>query len=163
MTTAAFQFLFRQNRVAGVTNNLDEFVMNGVEISNTTRDGADWSALLTACAGILTTQGRGATVAGGSFVPGFKYEIVTAGTTNYTLIGAADSVAGTVFYATGVGSGNGTARLAEEEDAIIGIGRIVSNAVVLDEVYRDGTKVVTSIAATESALTAPLTTLGMIV
>ena len=46
----------------------------------------------------------------GNFVIGTKYEISDApGTTDFTLIGAADSVAGTVFTATGVGTGTGTA------------------------------------------------------
>jgi hypothetical protein len=46
----------------------------------------------------------------GSFNVGSTYIIVTAGTTNFTLVGAADSTPGTVFTATGVGTGNGTAR-----------------------------------------------------
>ena len=45
----------------------------------------------------------------GSFVIGTSYTIVTAGTTNFTLIGAANSTVGTVFTATGVGAGTGTA------------------------------------------------------
>ncbi len=51
-----------------------------------------------------------ATVTAGSFVVARQYEIVTAGTTNFTLIGAADSNVGTVFTATGAGTGTGTAR-----------------------------------------------------
>ena len=45
----------------------------------------------------------------GSFTIGATYTIVSAGTTNFTLIGASDSVVGTVFIATGIGSGTGTA------------------------------------------------------
>lgn len=45
----------------------------------------------------------------GSFVTGNSYTIVSAGTTNFTLIGAANSTVGTVFTATGVGTGTGTA------------------------------------------------------
>lgn len=45
----------------------------------------------------------------GSFVVGAKYTINTAGTTNFTLIGASSNAVGTVFTATGVGSGTGTA------------------------------------------------------
>ena len=48
-------------------------------------------------------------VTAGSFVATTSYTILTAGTTDFTLIGAADSVVGTVFTATGVGSGTGTA------------------------------------------------------
>ena len=39
------------------------------------------------------------------------YKIVTTGTTDFTAIGAADSNVGTVFIATGAGTGTGTARL----------------------------------------------------
>jgi hypothetical protein len=48
-------------------------------------------------------------VTAGSFVIGVAYVITTAGTTDFTLIGAADSVPGTLFTATGVGTGTGTA------------------------------------------------------
>ena len=41
-----------------------------------------------------------------------KYKIVTPGNTDFTLIGAADSNVGTVFTATGGGTGNGTVELA---------------------------------------------------
>jgi len=47
----------------------------------------------------------------GSFVVGDTYQIVTVGTTNYTLIGAASNTVGVIFNATGVGSGTGTAKL----------------------------------------------------
>ena len=47
----------------------------------------------------------------GSFVVGDTYQIVTVGTTDYTLIGAASNTVGVIFNATGVGSGTGTAKL----------------------------------------------------
>lgn len=47
-------------------------------------------------------------ITAGSFVVGLTYTIKTVGGTDYTLIGAADSVIGTVFTATGTGGGNGT-------------------------------------------------------
>ena len=49
------------------------------------------------------------TVASGAFVSGIEYTILDPGDTDFTLIGAVDSVAGTVFVATGVGIGTGTA------------------------------------------------------
>ena len=49
-------------------------------------------------------------VTAGSFVVGITYKIVTVGTTDFTLIGAANNNVGTIFTATGVGSGTGTAR-----------------------------------------------------
>jgi hypothetical protein len=45
----------------------------------------------------------------GSFISGKRYKIVSPGTTDFTLIGSANSTAGTVFTSTGVGSGTGTA------------------------------------------------------
>lgn len=49
-------------------------------------------------------------ITAGSFVTGVEYIIVTTGTTNFTLIGAADSNPGTIFEATGAGTGTGTAK-----------------------------------------------------
>jgi len=48
-------------------------------------------------------------VTAGSFVSGTKYAIETIGTTNFTSIGSSANTEGTVFTATGVGSGTGTA------------------------------------------------------
>jgi hypothetical protein len=49
------------------------------------------------------------TFTAGAFVSGVEYKIVTAGTTDFTLIGAADNNVGTTFTATGAGTGTGTA------------------------------------------------------
>lgn len=51
----------------------------------------------------------GEVITAGAFVTGVRYIITSAGTTNFTLIGAADSNVGTVFVATGAGTGTGTA------------------------------------------------------
>ena len=46
----------------------------------------------------------------GSFTAGFSYQIISLGNTNWTAIGApANATVGTVFTATGAGSGSGTA------------------------------------------------------
>lgn len=45
-----------------------------------------------------------------SIIAGKQYEIVTPGDTDWTAIGAADNNAGTVFTATGPGTGTGVAR-----------------------------------------------------
>jgi hypothetical protein len=50
-------------------------------------------------------------VAAGSFTVGKTYTILYVGTTNFTLIGASSNTIGTVFTATGVGSGTGTAMI----------------------------------------------------
>jgi|GEM_PF-4228534 len=57
-------------------------------------------------------------VTSGSFVVGTTYTILTAGNTNFTLIGATANTAGTVFTANGVGTGNGTAANELEAGAV---------------------------------------------
>lgn len=47
----------------------------------------------------------------GSFITGNEYTILVTGNTDFTLIGAANSLAGTTFTATGAGAGTGTAGL----------------------------------------------------
>ena len=49
-------------------------------------------------------------ITAGAFIVGNAYKIVTVGTTDFTLIGAASNTIGVIFTATGVGSGTGTAR-----------------------------------------------------
>jgi lambda family phage minor tail protein L len=53
------------------------------------------------------------TVSAGAFVIGLDYTIASAGNTSFTSIGAANNTVGTVFRATGVGSGTGTATLTK--------------------------------------------------
>lgn len=48
------------------------------------------------------------TITAGAFVVGNAYEILTIGTTDYTLIGASANTIGVIFTATGVGAGTGT-------------------------------------------------------
>ena len=48
-------------------------------------------------------------VTAGSFLVGSTYQIISLGTTDFTLIGAATNTIGEIFTATGVGSGTGTA------------------------------------------------------
>lgn len=54
-------------------------------------------------------EGLTTTVSAGSFAVGTVYKILTAGTTDFKLIGAPDNNVGTEFVATGVGAGTGTA------------------------------------------------------
>lgn len=49
------------------------------------------------------------TITAGSFTVDQGYKILTVGTTDFTLIGAADNNIGTKFVATGIGAGTGTA------------------------------------------------------
>ena len=59
----------------------------------------------------------GATITAGGFTPGRSYRIVSAGTTVFTEIGAAANTVGTVFVATGSGTGSGTAAEITTVDA----------------------------------------------
>jgi hypothetical protein len=59
--------------------------------------------------GNVLTSSTASTVTAGSFVIGTEYTILTVGTTDFTLIGAASNTVGVVFTATGVGTGDGTA------------------------------------------------------
>jgi hypothetical protein len=48
----------------------------------------------------------------GTFTVGKQYQIVSLGTTNFTSIGASSNTVGLIFTATGIGTGTGTALLA---------------------------------------------------
>jgi hypothetical protein len=58
---------------------------------------------------------NGATITAGSFVVGTWYTILTVGTTNFTLIGAASNTVGIIFQATGAGTGTGTASVTPSQ------------------------------------------------
>ena len=57
-----------------------------------------------------SSTGTGQETNAGSFVTSTEYIITSAGDTDFTAVGAADSNVGTVFTATGAGSGTGKAR-----------------------------------------------------
>ena len=54
-------------------------------------------------------SGDNPSVTAGYFVVGDSYKITSIGNTDFTLIGASENTVGTIFTATGVGSGTGTA------------------------------------------------------
>ena len=58
----------------------------------------------------------GESVPAGNFIVGRRYTISSAGSTNWTSIGASSSSVGTVFTATGIGSGTGSATLVPRVD-----------------------------------------------
>jgi len=75
----------------------------------------------------------------GSFEIGKTYQIVSVGTTDFTLIGAASNTVSVTFVATGVGSGTGTANLAVSElfainDSVVFTGNVFGN-IVLGQTY----------------------------
>ena len=82
-------YLRGYNFVPTTAERLDLF--NGVAISNE----------------YVGANGFGFTA--GAFSVGKRFRILTSGSTDFTLIGAADSNVGTEFTATGVGTGTGTA------------------------------------------------------
>jgi hypothetical protein len=61
----------------------------------------------------VTQNAHGYLTNAGSFITGQQYKIVStgSGSTNFTLIGAASNAVGTIFTATGVGTGSGTASI----------------------------------------------------
>jgi len=61
--------------------------------------------------GFATFNSAFGPVIAGAFVTGSTYTIVSLGSTNFTLIGAASNTVGVSFVATGAGSGTGTASL----------------------------------------------------
>lgn len=72
-----------------------------------------------------------ATVIAGAFVTNAKYRISTVGTTNFTSVGASSNAVGTVFTATGPGSGTGTAIPVTYR---MGFGRLNRGATTVDTV-----------------------------
>lgn len=64
----------------------------------------------------------GQTTTAGAFVAGVSYTIQTTGSTDFTVIGAANSNAGTVFVATSSGSGTGTASSNASNNIALGAG-----------------------------------------
>jgi len=79
--------------------------------------------------GFFSGQNISQSVTAGSFIVGVSYTILSAGTTDFTLIGAANSTVGTVFTATGVGAGTGTASSNSNGNTAIGYmaGRYIAN------------------------------------
>ena len=75
---------------------------------------------LNVAVGLQAGNNIGLTLTAGSFVTGINYTIQTTGTTDFTLIGAADSNPGTTFTATGAGTGTGTASSNATYNTLIG-------------------------------------------
>ena len=104
------------------------------------------------------------TITAGSFVTNQWYEILTVGSTDFTLIGAADNNIGTQFKATGAGTGtgtafevlalnssNGTTAAANEFDntgATAGDTRVVSSETVTFEAIDDNGAAIQSVLVT---------------
>ena len=77
-------------------------------------------------------------IAAGAFIIGHKYTITTAGNTDFTAIGAADSNVNTVFTATGVGTGTGVATQTLFYDTTSSTTRVVAYVNGIKQVYGSG-------------------------
>ncbi len=77
---------------------------------------ASITLLNTECYLYIFLKQRASNVVAGAFVVGTTYEIMSIGTTDFTLIGAAANTVGATFVATGVGAGTGTAAELPDPD-----------------------------------------------
>ncbi len=116
--------------IPGSRAYLYQAVAAGIYVNNTTlytshhRAAAgveeDVSASLTVlnsdCLLYVFLKQRASNVVAGAFVAGVKYEIMSIGTTDFTLIGAAANTVGLTFTATDVGAGTGTAAELPDPD-----------------------------------------------
>ena len=96
------------------------------------------------------------TVTAGDFVVGTTYTIVSIGTTDFTLVGAASNTVGLSFVATGAGSGTGTADTAITTGIMTVIIQTANGSVFTDPVvYHNGNKLILgvtgAVTATKSA------------
>jgi len=123
---------------ATTNDSLVEFVVGG------TLTGASW----------LTAGPR---VTAGAFVTGQSYFILTVGTTNYTLIGAASNTVGLQFTATGAGAGTGTAAVAVSTvDYDVAATAIAGGVTVKCFFVTAGTGTQAEVSANEADIRSPL-------
>ena len=89
-------------------------ISSGTRTTNTSSNGTTWTERLLALPStsnwISLASGKITTVVtAGGFTVGVAYQIVSVGSTAFTAIGASTNAIGTIFVATGVGAGSGTA------------------------------------------------------
>lgn len=94
----------------------------GALMNNTT--GANNTA-----SGVNALYSSGKTVTAGTFITGVSYTIISAGTTDFVALGAANNNVGTAFVSNGVGSGTGTAAANSNGNTAYGYyaGRYLAN------------------------------------
>lgn len=116
--------------IPGSRAYLYQAVAGGVYVNNTTlytsrhRAAAGIEEAVTAsltvpntdCLLYIFLKQRASNVVAGAFVIGTTYEIMSIGTTDFTLIGATANTVGLTFTATGVGAGTGTAAELPDPD-----------------------------------------------
>lgn len=89
--------------IGGLTSGASYFIMTNVANEVTLQ------SVLNGTQTDITSVGSSVSSTAGSFSVGTNYIITSAGNTNFTAIGAVDNNVGTIFKATGVGVGTGTA------------------------------------------------------
>jgi len=100
------------------------FTNNVIRTTTRTRGAAgveeevavELTVLNTDCYLYLFMKRRASNKVAGAFVVGTTYEIMSIGTTDFTLIGATANTVGDTFVATGVGAGTGTAAELPDPD-----------------------------------------------
>ena len=102
-----YSLYFNTTGSSNTANGVSSLYFNNTGLNNTAN-------------GVSSLSGSGSTRTAGSFIVGVSYTIQATGSTDFTLIGAANSTPGTSFTATGVGTGNGTA--SSNSNNNIGIG-----------------------------------------
>ena len=129
-TSSPFQPL--NTRVVGSSStiaSLDVFSMECYMLDIETN--RPWPQIM-AGMGNMGSQWQPCVITAGFFTVGTTYTILIPGTTSFTSIGASANTAGTVFVATGVGSGTGTAQPAGNtaympNNLAVGAGLVLSN------------------------------------
>lgn len=106
--------------IAAVSNNISlPFAQLGILSTNS----ANNSIVVTDTSSVIpnsTVLIRAISTNAGNFVIGNSYKIEYVGTTDFTLIGAANNNVGTIFVATGAGTGTGFALIQNLGGAIVG-------------------------------------------
>lgn len=94
--------------------NLDVDVHTGVTQGMKKKVTGLFINLLNTLACICTDGSFRVYVNDGKLIVGVTYTIVSAGTTNFVALGAANNLVGTTFVATGTGDGSGTGRVGSQ-------------------------------------------------
>ena len=100
----------RYDQGSGSTADNQAAILFGVPYSRTTAGGLTDKGIgiYLSNTSVSAVVNAGASVSATATANGTQYVVKTAGTTDFTLIGAADSTVGRIFTATGAGSGTGT-------------------------------------------------------
>ena len=101
--------------------------------TGTTTTNIELAAPLERVIGVSTDDDSQGITSATSLIAGRTYTILTAGTTNFTLVGAANNNVGTVFTATGAGTGTGT--VTSDEARVDAYTTALNARIVIPEYY----------------------------